>query len=139
MRRIQRYHILSVLGDLQPKPYDSVVMIGSLHLANPVNRSEIWPGQKITKDQYYSTVFESMLKKLIEDGLIKRIETENIKKLKLLDSYQISPRDWALQLTDRGRNCLADEQIERAGDRDWYSKYSGTLESAKKINPTLFK
>jgi hypothetical protein len=139
MRRIQRYHILSVLGDLKAHPYDQVIMIGSLHFANPINRSELWPGEKLSSNQYYSNVFESMLKKLMEDGLIKRVENDRIRQLRLSNSYQISPRDWDLQLTDKGQDCLRNEQMERAGDYDYYKNFQGTLDSAKKINPGLFK
>lgn len=138
MRRIQRYHLLSVLGDLQPHPYNQVIIIGSLHLANPANRAEIWPGEKLNNSQYYSNVFEEMLEKLMEDGLVKRVETARIKQLRLLYSYQIDPRDWDLQLTEKGRDCLAMEQIAREGDYNYYKNFSGTLESAKKINPGLF-
>jgi hypothetical protein len=139
MRRISRYHILSVFGDLKPKPYDTAIMIGSLHFANPVNRSELWPGERLSSGQYYSNVFESMLKRLMEDGLIKRVENDRIRKLRSLDSYQISPRDYDLQLTEKGRDCLAAEQIERDGDKDYYKNFKGTLDSAKRINPGLFK
>lgn len=139
MRRIQRYHVLSVLGDLQPHPYDEVVVIGSLHLANPANRAEIWPGQKMGRNTYYSNVFESMIRKLIEDGLVRRVENAHIRKIRLEVSYQVSHRDWDLQLTDKGRDCLAGEQIERSGDYNYYKNFQGTIDSAKQINPGLFK
>jgi hypothetical protein len=139
MKRVHRYNLLSLFGDLKPKPYDLVVQLATLHFANPLNRKEIWGNEKLPNNSYMSTEIEKMLNKLLEDELIMRVETEGIKTLRLLDYYQISPRDWALQLTDRGRNCLANEQIERSGDKDWYQKYDGSLDSAAKINPGLFK
>src|SRR5271157_4806043 len=100
MRRIQRYHLLAVLGDLKPKSYNDTVMIGTLHFADPTQRAELWPGENLSTYTYYSDIFESMLKRLIEDGLIKRVETSRIRFFRTLDSYQISSRDYELQLTD---------------------------------------
>ena len=139
MRRIQRYHVLAVLGDLKAHPFDQVMIVGSLHISNPANRMEIWPGQKIAKNKYSSDVFYSMLKKLMDDGLVQRVENDRIRQIRLNDSYQISPRDWDLQLTEKGRDCLAMEQIARDGDYSYYKNFKGTLDSAKKLNPGLFK
>jgi len=139
MRRIQRYHVLSVFGDMKPHNYNHAIMIGSLHISNPVNRMEIWPGQKIQRNKYVSEVFEGMINKLMEDGLLQRVENEHIRKIRLDESYQISPRDWDIQLTQKGRDCLGMEQIARSGDYSFYKNFDGTTNSAKKINPGLFK
>ena len=139
MRRIQRYHSLAVLGDLKPHPYDQVVAIGSLHISNPVNRSEIWGSERVPKNLYSTDVFESWLKKLINDGLIMFVETDHIKELRTRKEYMISPRDYQLQLTQKGRDCLAMEQIARSGDYSFYKNFDGTIDSAKKINPGLFQ
>lgn len=138
IRRIQRYHVLSVFGDMKPHHYNDAVMIGSLHISNPTNRMEIWPGQKIQKNKYASDMFEDMIKKLMEDGLLKRTETNYIKMLRLDLSYQIAPRDWDIQLTPKGRDCLGMEQIARAGDYSFYKNFDGNIDTAKKINPGLF-
>jgi hypothetical protein len=86
-----------------------------------------------------STVIEMMLKRLLEDELIKMVETEAIKQSKTKDTYLISLREYDLQLTERGRECLGMEQIARDGDYSFYKKYDGSLDSAKQINPGLFK
>lgn len=153
MRRIQRYHVLSVFGDMKPHNYADAVMIGSLHISNPVNRMEIWPGQKIQKNKYVSQVFEGMLKELMDDGLLQLVENERTRKARLQTcrhethpdpegmcvTWQISPRDRDIQLTQKGRDCLGMEQIARSGDYSFYKNFDGTTDSAKKINPGLFK
>lgn len=153
MRRIQRFHLLSVYGDMKPHNYNDSVMIGALHFANPVNRMEIWPGQKISKNMYYSTVFENMLKECLASGLLQLVENQNTRKIrlkqcghrthpaddgKLCIAYQVSPRDYDIQITAKGRDCLGMEQIARDGDYGFYKKFDGTTDSAKKINPGLF-
>lgn len=154
MRRIQRYHVLSVFGDMKPHNYADAVMIGSLHISNPANRMEIWPGQTIAKNKYVSQVFEDMLKQLIADGLLQLVENERTKMIRLQScghkshptedgrmcvAWTISPREKSIQLTQKGRDCLGMEQIARSGDYSFYKNFDGTTDSAKKINPGLFK
>ena len=154
MKRVQRFHVLSVFGDMKPHNYNDAVMIGSLHIANPTNRMEIWPGQKISKKTYYSVVFENFLKDCFMGGLLKLVDNERTKKIRLNQcghrshptedgkiciAYQISPRDYDIQITEKGRECLGMEQIARDGDYSFYKKFDGTTDSAKKINPGLFK
>lgn len=152
MRRIQRFHVLSVFGDMKPHKYTDAVMIGSLHLANPVNRMEIWPGQKISRNTYYSNVFEGFLKECFNSGLLKLVDNDRTKQIRLAQcghsshpvdhiciAYQISPRDYDIQITEKGRECLGMEQIARDGDYGFYKKFDGNIDSAKKINPGLFK
>lgn len=156
MRRVQRYHVLSVFGDMKAHNYNDSVMIGSLHIANPVNRMEIWPGEKISNKTYYSVVFENMLKECFGSGLLQLVENERTKNIRLTQcyhslhptengkiciSYQISPRDYDIQLTAKGRECLGLEQVERSGDYSWYGKsgFDGTIDKASKISPNLFK
>ena len=139
MRRIQRFHVLSVFGDMKPHNYNDAIMIGSLHISNPANRMEIWPGQKISKNIYASQVFEAMVKKLMEDGLLKRVETNEIRMARLNKEYMIDARDWNIQITEKGRDCLGMEQIARSGDYSFYKNFDGTTGSAAKINPGLFK
>ncbi len=154
LRRVQRYHVLSVFGDMKPHKYTDAVMIGSLHISNPANRMEIWPGQKIQKNRYASDVFESMLTKLIEDGLLQLVDNEQTRKMRLTTcrhdthpssdgricvTWQVVPRDKDIQLTAKGRECLGMEQIARSGDYTFYKSFDGTTDSAKKINPGLFK
>lgn len=151
MRRIQRYHVLSVFGDMKPHNYNDAVMIGSLHIANPANRMEIWPGQSISKKTYYSTVFENMLKECFNNGLLQLIDNQRTKQIRLTQcghsthpakepcfAYQISPRDYDIQLTAKGRECLGMEQIARDGDYSFYKNFDGSIDKAKKINPGLF-
>ena len=139
MKRIKRFNLLSLFGDLKPKSYDISLQLATLHFANPLNRSTIWGSERIAKDTYMSVEIEKMFKKLLEDGLIKRVENDRIKRIRLADSYQVSPRDWDLQITQKGEDCLRGEQIARAGDYSYYHNFKGTIDSAKKINPGLFK
>ena len=139
MKRIKRFNLLSLFGDLKPKSYDLAVQLATLHFANPLNRSELWGNEKLPSNSYMSTEIERMFKRLLEDELIKQVENDRTKQIRLLPSYQVSLRDYDLQLTDKGRECLAAEQIERSGDYSWYKNYDGTLSSASKINPGLFK
>lgn len=154
MRRVQRFHVLSVFGDMKPHNYNDSVMIGSLHLANPVNRMEIWPGEKIGKNTYYSVVFEGFLKECFGAGLLELVDNELTKKIRLKQcghsthpaengkvciAYQISPRDYDIKITAKGRECLGMEQIARDGDYSFYKKFDGSIDSAKKINPGVFK
>lgn len=139
MRRIQRYHTLSVLGDLKTHPYVQVIHVGTLHISNPVNHSQIWGSERIPKSKYNTDVFEGWIKELVNDDLIKFVETEKIKQVRLMPEYQIALQDYDLQLTEKGRDCLVMEQIARDGDYSYYKNFTGTIESAKKINPGLFK
>jgi hypothetical protein len=124
---------------MKPKQYIIALQLATLHFANPINRSSLWGSDRLAKNAYMSEEIEKMFKQLLEDGLIQRIETEAIKHSKTKDTYLISLREYDLQLTEKGKDCLAMEQMARAGNPDWYKKYDGTLDSAKKINPTLFK
>jgi hypothetical protein len=139
MKRIHRYNLLSLFGDMKPKNYFIALQLSTLHFANPLNKSSIWGSERLPKNAYMSTVIETMLKRLLEDGLIQRVETEAIRHSRTKDTYLISLREYDLQLTERGRECLGMEQIARDGDYSFYKKYDGTLDSAAKINPTLFK
>ena len=152
LRRIQRYHALSVFGDMKPHDYANAVMIGSLHISNPTNRMEIWPGQKIDHNKYASDIFEGMIKQLMADGLLQFVDNANTQALRRKTCghdvhpaptgfcfvYLISPREYDIQLTEKGRDCLAMEQITRSGDYSFYKNFDGTIDSAKKINPGLF-
>ena len=139
MKRIHRYNLLSLFGDMKEKPYVLALQLATLHFANPLNRSAIWSNERLSKNVYMSEEIEKMFKRLLDDGLIKRVETEAIKQSRTKDTYLISLREYDLQLTEKGRECLADEQIERAGDYSFYHNFDGTLGSAKKLNPGLFK
>ncbi len=152
MRRVQRYHVLSIFGDMKLHSYNDAVMIGSLHIANPANRMEIWPGETISRKTYYSVVFENMLKECFNNGLLQLVDNAHTKNIRLTQcghsthpapepcfAYQISPRDYDIQLTAKGRECLGMEQIARSGDYSFYKNFDGTVDTAKKINPGLFK
>ena len=107
MKRIHRYNLLSLFGDLKPKNYFTALQLATLHFANPLNRSSLWGSERLAKNAYMSTVIEKMFKQLLEDGLIKRVETEAIKHSKTKDTYLISLREYDLQLTDRGLSVYA--------------------------------
>ena len=139
MKRIHRYNLLSLFGDMKQKSYVLALQLATLHFANPLNRSSLWGSERLSKNAYMSEEIERMFKRLLEDGLIQRIETEAIKQSRTKDTYLISLREYDLQLTEKGRECLGMEQIERSGDYNFYKKYDGTLDSAKRINPGLFK
>src|SRR5665213_627141 len=117
MKRIQRYHVLSVFGDMKPHNYTDAVMIGSLHIANPVNRKEIWPGQKLSRKMYFSTVFENMLKECFNNGLLMLVDNRRTELARLQQcghqqhptddgrlcvTYQITHRDYDIQITQKG-------------------------------------
>jgi hypothetical protein len=138
MKRIHRYNLLSLFGDLKSKQYIIALQLATLHFANPLNRASLWGSERLAKDAYMSEKIEKMFKQLLEDGLIKRVETEAIKHTKTKDTYLISIREYDLQITDKGSDCLRMEQIARDGSYDYYKKFDGTLDSAKKINPGLF-
>jgi hypothetical protein len=124
---------------MKPKQYFLALQLATLHFANPLNRSSIWGSERLAKNVYMTDVIENMFKSLLEDGLIQRVETEAIKHSRTKDTYLISLREYDLQITERGRECLGMEQIARDGDYSFYKKYDGSLDSAKKINPGLFE
>jgi len=139
MKRIHRYNLISLFGDLKPKNYIIALQLATLHFANPLNRASLWGSERLAKNAYMTDVIEKMFKQLLEDGLIQRVETAAIKHSRTRDTYLISLREYDLQITDKGRDCLSMEQIARSGDYSYYKKFDGTLDSAKKINPGLFK
>jgi hypothetical protein len=144
MTRLERFHLLSYFGSGQAVPYSQVIQIGSLYLANPTTkvRYDIRITKKEGGKAYYQWEMERMLKKALEDNLVMRVDNERTKALRLLPEYQISSFDWSYQITPRGRECLGNEQIQRAGDYSWYnanSGFKGTIDSAAKINPNLFQ
>jgi hypothetical protein len=140
MRRIERYNFLSIFGGGKPIDYVSLIQIGTLHFANPQNRKDIYIGSStFSNAKTFQQVFERILYEAIEYGLVKRVENYRTRQLRLQPTYQISKEDWDYQITQRGDECLRIEQIERAGDYSFYKKFDRTLDSAAKINPTLFK
>jgi hypothetical protein len=139
MKRIHRYNLLSLFGDMKPKNYFIALQLATLHFSNPLNRSSLWGNERLARNAYMSEEIEKMFKHLLEDGLIKRVETEAIKQARTKDTYLISLREYDLQITERGEDCLRMEQIARAGEYNYYKNFKGTLDSAKKINPGLFK
>ena len=140
MKRIERYYFLSIFGGGKPIDYISLIQIGTLHFANPQNRKDIYIGSKTFSDaKTYQQVFEQMLHEALEYELVKRVENDRIRLLRLQPEYQISPMDWDYQITKRGDECLRNEQIERAGDVSYYKLFERTSDSAKQINPGLFK
>lgn len=138
MKRIHRYNLLSLFGDMKPKQYIIALQLATLHFANPLNRTSLWGSERLARNTYMSTEIEKMFKQLLEYGLIRRVETESIKQTKTKDTYLVSLREYDLQLTERGRECLGVEQIARNGDYGYYKNFQGTLDSAKRINPGLF-
>jgi hypothetical protein len=141
MKRIHRYNLLSLFGDMKPKQYIIALQLATLHFANPLNRTSLWGSERLARNVYMSEKIEKMFKQLLEYGLIKRVKTEAIKQSKTKDTYLISLREYDLQLTEKGRDCLGSEQVERSGDYSWYGRsgFDGTTSSAAKINPGLFK
>jgi hypothetical protein len=139
MKRIHRYNLLSLFGDLKSKPYIIALQLATLHFANRLNRASLWGSERLARNVYMSEEIEKMFKQLLADELIKQVETEAIKHTKTKNTYLISLREYDLQITERGEDCLRMEQIARDGSYDYYKKFDGTLDSAKKINPNLFK
>lgn len=132
MTRLERYYFLGILGGGQPIDYVSLVQIGTLHLANPQNVKDIWPGSRtFNKVKTYQAAFEKMLQEALEYDLVMRVDNIKTKALRLQPTYQISPMDWSYQITKKGRECLGNEQIARAGDYSWYNKngFDGTIGS----------
>lgn len=139
MRRIHRFNLLSLFGDMKPKQYIIALQLATLHFANPLNRASLWGSEKLARNAYMSEEIEKMFKRLFEDGLIRLVDTEEIKQIRMRDTYLISLREYDLQITDKGRDCLGMEQIARSGDYSFYKNFKGSIDSAKKINPGLFK
>lgn len=140
MTRLERYYFLGVFGGGNALDYVSLVQIGTLHLANPQNVKDIYVGSRtFSNARHYQQVFERMFKEALEYGLVMRVENEKTKALRLQPEYQISPMDWSYKITKKGDECLRAEQIERAGDYNFYKNFDRTVDSAAKINPGLFK
>jgi hypothetical protein len=153
MRRIHRFNMLSMFGDMAPKQYILALTVLSYHFSNPLNRAEIWGSEKLPKGSYMSDKIERFLKDIINDGLLELVDNEFIKQARLIRcghefhpaydgklciSNIISPRDYDLKITSKGRECLGAEQIARSGDYAFYKNFDGTIDSAKQINPGLF-
>src|SRR5690242_14728653 len=138
---------------MAPKPYTIAITILSYHFSNPQNRAELWGSEKLPKGSYMNTKIESFLKTLINDGLIEFVDNEHVRKIRLTQCghethpapdgklcivWMVSPFDYDLKISAKGRECLGMEQIARSGDYSFYKNFDGTVDSAKKINPGLF-
>src|SRR5690242_20465271 len=138
MRRIQRYNVLSLFGDMAPKPYNVAVTVLSYHFSNPLNRAELWGSEKLPKGSYMSTTIERFVKNLVNDGLLEFVDNELTKKIRLTQcgheshpasdgqlciAWMISHRDYDLKITSKGRDCLGMEQIARSGDYSFYKNF----------------
>ena len=141
MTRLEQYHFLCCLGNGLTIPWKQLIELGSAYMANP--QLKVRYDIRITKRQngksYYSWEVERMLKDALENGLVKQIEPDGIRQRKLQNSYVITPQEYSYKISPKGDECLRMEQIARAGDYSFYHNFDGTVDSAKKINPELFK
>jgi hypothetical protein len=141
--RLERFHLLCYFGSGQTIPWSQVIQIGTLYIANPTTkvRYDIRITKKINGKKYYQWEMERMLSCGLRDGLIRRVDNATTRATRLNKAYLIEPQDFDYQITEKGRECIGNEQIERAGDYSWYGKggFDGTIDSAAKINPNLFK
>ena len=141
MTRLERFHLLCYFGSGKAIPWVQAIQIGTLYIADPQTKvhNDIHITKKINGKAYYQIEFIRMFHEGLRCGLIKRVENDNIRALRLQDSYLIEEQDWDYQITAKGDECLRYEQIQRDGDYSFYKGFDRTLDSAAKINPGLFQ
>lgn len=141
MTRLERYHLLSYFGSGKPIPYFQVIQIGTLYIANPMTK--VRHDIRITKRKkgraFFQWEFQRMFNEALKKGLIKRVENDRIKKMRLDESYVITPEDWDYQITKKGDSCLRNEQIERSGDPFYYKGFDRTADNKYADNIRLKK
>lgn len=108
MTRLERYNFLCVFGDNRPHDWYNIIFL-SVHAMKK-----------------HQKAIESYLKKFLEDGLIKRVDSEEVINDRRKNSYVITPDMFLYQLTDRGDKLLRYEQIARGGEPFYYKGFDRT-------------
>ena len=117
MKPIQRYKFLQIFGDALPHSWFEVIFLGCQHL------------------KMKQTLFEPRIfKQALADGLIRRQDNKETLLIKSqLEQHTTGVflgADWKQYdyiITDKGDECLRNEQIKRDGDYSYYKNYDRTV------------
>jgi len=121
MTRLERYNFLCVFGDNKPHDWYNVIFL-SVH----------------SMKKHQKTI-EGYLKKFLEDGLIKRVDSPEVVNDRRKDKYIISSDMFLYQLTKRGDELLRNEQMARGGDNWYYKGFSRKPENKYADNVSMPK
>jgi hypothetical protein len=117
MKRIERFKFLQIFGDGKPHNWFEIVFLG-------VNFLKV-----------HQFTFEKIFKQALDCNLIRRVETPEVKSwlARMADHKKgifVGPswQDYEYIITETGDQCLREEQIQRAGDHDYYSSFDRTIE-----------
>ena len=108
MTRLERYNFLCVFGDAKSHDWYNIIFL-SVHAMKK-----------------HQKTIEGYLKKFLEDGLIKRIDSPEVINDRLKEKYVIPPDMFLYQLTDRGDSLLRYEQMARGGENYYYKNFNRT-------------
>jgi hypothetical protein len=108
LTRIRQYQILAIFGSGQPRSWVNTIWLGVGSMQIPQ-----WE-------------FEKLLNRCMEYGLIKRIDSVDSAKLRQFNEYVISAPSYDFQITEKGDQCLRNEQISRGGDSFYYKGFDRT-------------
>lgn len=107
--REKRFKLLQLFGDGKEHNWYQTIFLGVQYL------------------KVHQYVFEKMLKYLLENSLIVRIENDDVRKSRLENSYVITEKEFSYQITPKGDECLRFEQIKRDGDYDYYKNFDRSV------------
>lgn len=136
MTRLERYHLLCYFGGGKPIPYYQVIQIGTLYISDPSQkvRYDIHITKRKQGQAYYQWEFERMFRCGLKDGLIKRMDNDNTNSMRREKVYLIEEQDFDYQITEKGDECLRNEQIARAGATGYYKYFDRQVDSKYQDN-----
>ena len=121
MTRKERFKLLQLFGDRKSHDWFNIIFLGVTHL-------------KMRQSYFEDRVF----KQAIQDGLIRRIDTRNIRAIRLNPSkegiaYAITWSQFDYILTDRGDACLREELLERE-ESDFTRNFDRSISGKNGLN-----
>jgi hypothetical protein len=126
MIRANQFKLLSLFADGKPHGWIETINLGT------------WSFLRVKSDRKYKThqqKFEQFLNEALEYGLIKRVETEKTRILRLQKSYVVEAGDFAYQITAKGDESFRNEAIAQGGDSSFYKTFDRTSQGFNRFSP----
>lgn len=120
--RTNVYKLVSIFGDGLEHPWMEVINIGTRYFLDaPINT-------RIHKT--HQAKFEAFLKKGVNYGLIKKVDTKANQQARRQDTYMISEKDYNYKITTAGDIILRHELGIRSGDHFYAQLFDRSIDGA---------
>lgn len=126
MNNINRHKLLALFADGKSHGWFETINLGT------------WSFLRVKSVQKYKThqqKFERFLNEAIEYGLIRRVETEKTRALRLQSFYVVEAEDFAYQITAKGDKCFRELAIVFGGDSFFYNTFDRTSKGFDRFAP----